>query len=419
MERSTIVQTSSDDEYTSTAMNQQDMVLKSSHLRKARSESSTSSADIKLHSAKRKAVVSDESDMDVFETGSTMDEAGNTSKQSTSSVSVASGASGADDSSVNTLDVGRSSSTSSSSTSTDSSSTSSLFDQEMDESPVLASSPRRRSHPLISELPLQRRTSSADDGSLILNVKRSKKRRSSFPAAPPASGNSKSSQKAVELASVAGDPLRAKPNDATNRHLTAKQALNSKPSQPSILTPNEPLKSKPNGSSRVSLVEPPNARLEDTSSSDLFESIYSKFNEPSKPNPNESFKPIESVQSVQSKPIESKPKTKPIESKSKPKPIESNPKPKPKTKPRPTSKPSKSWKVSVARAAPLLPPRPADSLAIVDLYAYTPPFDQLAVRPATKQQLKQWVEAPVAPSLCILHGPPGSGKVVAARLSEL
>ena len=167
----------------------------------------------------------------------------------------------------------------------------------------------------------------------------------------------------------------------------------------------------------MSLVEPPNARLEDTSSSDLFESIYSKFNEPSKPkpNPNESFKPIESVESIESKPIESKP----IESKPKTKPIESNPKPKPKTKPRPTSKPSKSWKVSVARAAPLLPPRPADSLAIVDLYAYTPPFDQLAVRPATKQQLKQWVEAPVAPSLCILHGPPGSGKVVAARLSEL
>ena len=210
MERSTIVQTSSDDEFTSTAMTRQDMVLKSSRLKKLKSQSSVSSQDVKVRSAKRQPVVSDDSDMDAFEAENVERESKDVDKQSTlsisssSSVITISSASSSSSSSVSSLDLDRSassasstspsSSTRSTSTSsshstssavTSSSSTSSLFEQEGNESPVLASPQRRRSHAVIPELPLQRRSSSADDGSLILTVKRSKKRQPSFPAAPP------------------------------------------------------------------------------------------------------------------------------------------------------------------------------------------------------------------------------------------
>ena len=149
MERSTIVQTSSDDEFTSTAMTRQDMVLKSSRLKKLKSQSSVSSQDVKVRSAKRQPVVSDDSDMDAFEAENVERESKDVDKQSTlsisssSSVITISSASSSSSSSVSSLDLDRSTSPSSSTRSastssshstssavTSSSSTSSLFEQE-------------------------------------------------------------------------------------------------------------------------------------------------------------------------------------------------------------------------------------------------------------------------------------------------
>ena len=179
MERSTIVQTSSDDEFTSTAMTRQDMVLKSSRLKKLKSQSSVSSQDVKVRSAKRQPVVSDDSDMDAFEAENVERESKDVDKQSTlsisssSSVITISSASSSSSSSVSSLDLDRSassasstspsSSTRSTSTSsshstssavTSSSSTSSLFEQEGNESPVLASP-----NPISRRAPSQRNRS--------------------------------------------------------------------------------------------------------------------------------------------------------------------------------------------------------------------------------------------------------------------
>ena len=403
MERSTIVQTSSDDEFTSTAMTRQDMVLKSSRLKKLKSQSSVSSQDVKVRSAKRQPVVSDDSDMDAFEAENVERESKDVDKQSTlsisssSSVITISSASSSSSSSVSSLDLDRSassasstspsSSTRSTSTSsshstssavTSSSSTSSLFEQEGNESPVLASLQRRRSHAVIPELPLQRRTSSADDGSLILTVKRSKKRQPSFPAAPPMD------EKNTEEAK--------KPLDGT----VAKGSL---PSQPDQSESTKPKKSK-----HGRLSQPFNPKPIESTKSKLSESSKAKLSESSKAKLNES---------LNSKPIDSPSNTKPFDPPLNSKPttsIPSNPPPR-QSKPPKASKASKSWKYTPLPTTQLLPPRPTDSLTIVDLYSYTPPYDQLAIRPASKQQLKHWIEAPIAPSLCILHGPPGSGKV--------
>ena len=393
MERSTIVQTSSDDEFTSTAMTRQDMVLKSSRLKKLKSQSSVSSQDVKVRSAKRQPVVSDDSDMDAFEAENVERESKDVDKQSTlsisssSSVITISSASSSSSSSVSSLDLDRSTSPSSSTRSastssshstssavTSSSSTSSLFEQEGNESPVLASPQRRRSHAVIPELPLQRRTSSADDGSLILTVKRSKKRQPSFPAAPPMD------EKNAEEAK--------KPLDGT-------VARGSLPSQPDQSESTKPKKSK-----HGRLSQPFNPKPIESSKSKLNESLKSKLNESSKAILNES---------LNSKPIDSPSNTKPFDSPLNSKPTTSTPSKPPRQSK--ASKPSKSWKYTPLPTTQLLPPRPTDSLTIVDLYSYTPPYDQLAIRPASKQQLKQWIEAPIAPSLCILHGPPGSGKV--------
>ena len=403
MERSTIVQTSSDDEFTSTAMTRQDMVLKSSRLKKLKSQSSVSSQDVKVRSAKRQPVVSDDSDMDAFEAENVERESKDVDKQSTlsisssSSVITISSASSSSSSSVSSLDLDRSassasstspsSSTRSTSTSsshstssavTSSSSTSSLFEQEGNESPVLASPQRRRSHAVIPELPLQRRSSSADDGSLILTVKRSKKRQPSFPAAPPMD------EKNAEEAK--------KPLDGT----VAKGSL---PSQPDQSESTKPKKSK-----HGRLSQPFNPKPIESTKSKLSESSKAKLSESSKAKLNES---------LNSKPIDSPSNTKPFDPPLNSKPttsIPSNPPPR-QSKPPKASKASKSWKYTPLPTTQLLPPRPTDSLTIVDLYSYTPPYDQLAIRPASKQQLKHWIEAPIAPSLCILHGPPGSGKV--------
>ena len=395
MERSTIVQTSSDDEFTSTAMTRQDMVLKSSRLKKLKSQSSVSSQDVKVRSAKRQPVVSDDSDMDAFEAENVERESKDVDKQSTlsisssSSVITISSASSSSSSSVSSLDLDRSassasstspsSSTRSTSTSsshstssavTSSSSTSSLFEQEGNESPVLASPQRRRSHAVIPELPLQRRTSSADDGSLILTVKRSKKRQPSFPAAPPMD------EKNAEEAK--------KPLDGT----VAKGSL---PSQPDQSESTKPKKSK-----HVRLSQPFNPKPIESSKAKLNESSKSKLSESSKAKLNES---------LNSKPIDSPSNTKPFDPPLNSKLTTSTPsKPPPRqSKPPKASKASKSWKYTPLPTTQLLPPRPTDSLTIVDLYSYTPPYDQLAIRPASKQQLKQWIEAPIAPSLCILH----------------
>ena len=389
MERSTIVQTSSDDEFTSTAMTRQDMVLKSSRLKKLKSQSSVSSQDVKVRSAKRQPVVSDDSDMDAFEAENVERESKDVDKQSTlsisssSSVITISSASSSSSSSVSSLDLDRSASSASSTRSTStssshstssavtsSSSTSSLFDQEGNESPVLASPQRRRSHAVIPELPLQRRTSSADDGSLILTVKRSKKRQPSFPAAPPMD------EKNAEEAK--------KPLDGT-------VARGSLPSQPDQSESTKQKKSK-----HVRLSQPFNPKPIESSKEKLNESSKAKLNE-----------------SLNSKPIDSPSNTKPFDPPLNSKLTTSTPsKPPPRqSKASKPPKPSKSWKYTPLPTTQLLPPRPTDSLTIVDLYSYTPPYDQLAIRPASKQQLKHWIEAPIAPSLCILHGPPGSGKV--------
>ena len=392
MEQSTIVQTSSDDEFTSTAMTRQDMVLKSSRLKKLKSQSSVSSQDVKVRSTKRQPVVSDDSDMDAFEAENVERESKDVDKQSTLSISSSSSvisissASSSSSGSVSSLDLDRSASSASStrSTSTSSShstssavtssfstsSSSSLFEQEGNESPVLASPQRRRSHAVIPELPLQRRTSSADDGSLILTVKRSKKRRPSFPAAPPMD------EKNAEEAK--------KPLDET-------VARGSLPSQP-----DQSERTKPKKSKHVRLSQPFNPKPIESSKTKLSESSKAKLNE-----------------SLNSKPIDSPSNTKPFDSPLNSKPTTSIPsKPPPRQSKAPkASKPSKSWKYTPLPTTQLLPPRPTDSLTIVDLYSYTPPYDQLAIRPASKQQLKHWIEAPIAPSLCILHGPPGSGKV--------
>lgn len=405
MERSTIVQTSSDDEFTSTAMTRQDMVLKSSRLKKLKSQSSVSSQDVKVRSTKRQPVVSDDSDMDAFEAENVEIESKDVDKQSTLSISSSSSvisissASSSSSSSVSSLDLDRSASSASSASSTSpssstrststssshstssavtsSSSTSSLFEQEGNESPVLASPQRRRSHAVIPELPLQRRTSSADDGSLILTVKRSKKRQPSFPAAPPMD------EKNAEEAK--------KPLDET----VARGSLPSQPDQSESAKQKKP--------KHVRLSQPFNPKPIESSKSKLNESSKSKLSESSKAKLNESlnYKPIDS-------PSNTKPFDPPLNSKL----TTSTPsKPPRQSKPSKAPKPSKSWKYTPLPTTQLLPPRPTDSLTIVDLYSYTPPYDQLAIRPASKQQLKQWIEAPIAPSLCILHGPPGSGKV--------
>ena len=414
MERSTIVQTSSDDEFTSTAMTRQDMVLKSSRLKKLKSQSSVSSQDVKVRSAKRQPVVSDDSDMDAFEAENVERESKDVDKQSTlsisssSSVITISSASSSSSSSVSSLDLDRSASSASSASSTSpssstrststssshstssavtsSSSTSSLFDQEGNESPVLASPQRRRSHAVIPELPLQRRTSSADDGSLILTVKRSKKRQPSFPAAPPMDEKNAEEAKKPLDGTVARGSLPSQPD----------QSESTKPKKSKHGRLSQPFNPKP--------IESSKAKLSESSKSKLSESSKSKLNESSKAKLNES---------LNSKPIDSPSNTKPFDSPLNSKPTTSTPsKPPPRqSKASKASKPSKSWKYTPLPTTQLLPPRPTDSLTIVDLYSYTPPYDQLAIRPASKQQLKQWIEAPIAPSLCILHGPPGSGKV--------
>ena len=410
MERSTIVQTSSDDEFTSASMSRQDMVLKSSRLKKLKSQSSVSSPDVKVHSTKRQPIVSDDSDMDAFEAESVERESKDVDKQSTLSISSSSSvisisSASSSSNSVSTLDVDRSASTSipsslnpsmstsgshSTSSASTSSSTSSLFEQEGNESPVLASPQRRRSHAMIPELPLQRRTSSADDGSLILTVKRSKKRPPSFPAAPPMDGSAEESKKQADWTATSGS-VRSQPDQCENA--TPKKSARMRLSQPFNRKSIEPAKSKSN----------------ESSNSNSNESSKSKSINPSNSKP---------INPSNSKPIESPLYPNPIEP-----PLKTNPTPSPPSNPskprRPTnpprpskpSKASKSWKYAPLATSQLLPPRPADSLAIVDLYSYTPPYDQLAIRPASKQQLKHWIEAPIAPSLCILHGPPGSGKV--------
>ena len=406
MERSTIVQTSSDDEFTSASMSRQDMVLKSSRLKKLKSQSSVSSPDVKVHSTKRQPIVSDDSDMDAFEAESVERESKDVDKQSTLSISSSSSvisisSASSSSNSVSTLDVDCSASTSipsssdpsmstsgshSTSSVSTSSSTSSLFEQEGNESPVLASPQRRRSHAMIPELPLQRRTSSADDGSLILTVKRSKKRPPSFPAAPPMDGSAEESKKQADWTVTSGS-VRSQPDQCENA--TPKKSARVRPSQPF---------------NRKS-IEPSNSKSNESSNSKLNESSKSKSNESSKSNSNESSN-SKSINPSNSKPIEPPLKTKPT-----PSPPSNPSKPRRPTNPPRPSKASKSWKYAPLATSQLLPPRPADSLAIVDLYSYTPPYDQLAIRPASKQQLKHWIEAPIAPSLCILHGPPGSGKV--------
>ena len=413
MERSTIVQTSSDDEFTSTAMTRQDMVLKSSRLKKLKSQSSVSSQDVKVRSAKRQPVVSDDSDMDAFEAENVERESKDVDKQSTlsisssSSVITISSASSSSSSSVSSLDLDRSASSASSTRSTStssshstssavtsSSSTSSLFDQEGNESPVLASPQRRRSHAVIPELPLQRRTSSADDGSLILTVKRSKKRQPSFPAAPPMDEKNAEEAKKPLDGTVASRSLLSQPD----------QSESTKPKKSKHGRLSQPFNPKPIESSKSKLRESLKSKLNESLKSKLNESSKSKLNESSKAKLNES---------LNSKPIDSPSNTKPFDSPLNSKPTTSIPsKPPPRQSKAPkASKPSKSWKYTPLPTTQLLPPRPTDSLTIVDLYSYTPPYDQLAIRPASKQQLKHWIEAPVAPSLCILHGPPGSGKV--------
>ena len=413
MEQSTIVQTSSDDEFTSTAMTRQDMVLKSSRLKKLKSQSSVSSQDVKVRSTKRQPVVSDDSDMDAFEAENVERESKDVDKQSTLSISSSSSvisissASSSSLSSVSSLDLDRSASsaspasstspssstrststssshsTSSAVTSSSSTSSSSLFEQEGNESPVLASPQRRRSHAVIPELPLQRRTSSADDGSLILTVKRSKKRQPSFPAAPPMDEKNAEEAKKPLDGTVARGSLPSQPDQSESTK--QKKPKHVKLSQPFNLKPIESLKSKLSESSK--------AKLSESSKAKLSESLKSKLNESSKSKLNES---------LNSKPTTSTPSKLPRLS-----------------KPPKAPKPSKSWKYTPLPTTQLLPPRPTDSLTIVDLYSYTPPYDQLAIRPASKQQLKHWIEAPIAPSLCILHGPPGSGKVETLSLCEL
>ena len=462
MERSTIVQTSSDDEFTSTAMTRQDMVLKSSRLKKLKSQSSVSSQDVKVRSTKRQPILSDDSDMDAFEAENVERESKDVDKQSTISISSSSSvisissASSSSSSSVSSLDLDRSASPSSSSSPTrsaspdsstrststssshstssaeTSSSTSSLFEQEGNESPVLVSPQRRRSHAVIPELPLQRRTSSADDGSLILTVKRSKKRQPSFPAAPPMDENVEEAKKPLDGA-VARESLLSKPDqwESTKQekagHLRLSQSFNPNSMESSKSKLNESSNSKPIDSpSKTKLIDYPSKTkpVDYPSKTKLVDSLSKTkpVDPPSKSKPVDppsKTKPVDPPS--KSKPVDPPSKSKPIDPPSKSKPIDpplsskptasTPPKPPRQSKPSKFPKPSKSWKYTALPTSQLLPPRPTDSLVIVDLYSYTPPYDQLAIRPASKQQLRQWIEAPVAPSLCILHGPPGSGKV--------
>ena len=439
-ERSTIVQTSSDDEFVSSAMNQQDMVLNSSRLRKLKTQSSLSGTDVKFHSTKRRPIVSDNSDIEVFEDENIGREGSDAEKQSQESssssvITLSSGSSLDVNGSISSSGESKSTRTSSESDSTRSSSTSSLFDQERDETPAFASSQRRRSHPLISELPLQRRSSSADDGSLILTVKRSQKRHSSPAIAPSSLNNSK---KPLNPSSSVS-PYQSKPVQSASMKLSQamnlklSQPLNSKSIEPSNSKPIQPLNSKSIEPSNSKPIQPLNSKSTEPSNSKPIQPLNSKSIESSHPKPiqpsnSKSIQPSNSkstellnlkpIQPLNSKPIQP---LNPIPSTpTNPKPSnlstplsKSHPSTSILSKPRASksSKSSKSWKYTPLHTPQLLLPHPDNALSIIDIYSYTPPFDQLAIRPAPKQQLRNWIEAPLAPSLCILHGPPGSGKV--------
>ena len=138
LEQSTIVQTSSDDEFAKEKNSGQEVVLPNARVLRTKSHSSSNSVELKVRSALRRTIGSDSSSSE------------------------------ADDSPTPTTEL-----------STDS--TESLFERERDESPPVEQSAKKYA-PIRSALPIQPRSDSVDTDSLILPVKKSRKRSFQLPS---------------------------------------------------------------------------------------------------------------------------------------------------------------------------------------------------------------------------------------------